>query len=113
MVFSNIILKALMAYPRMIQALDRLSVQSVMRGSTSTLCGVLGTVAVLVLCLVFYIPAARDWLAGDYFESEFLHQAPVSGKFYSNRDFKIAVQFRSRADNSVANHSTILEWASS
>ena len=66
-----------MAYSAFIQTIDRLSVRSVMRGSTSTVCGIIGTVAVLVLCLAIYIPATINYLEGDYYESEFFHQGDV------------------------------------
>jgi len=52
-----------------IATLDRLSVRSVLRGSTSTLCGVVGTFIVIILCLAIYIPTANEYLKGDYYES--------------------------------------------
>jgi hypothetical protein len=63
--------------PNPIQTLDRLSVRSVMRGSTSTICGVAGTLLVVILCLAIYIPPTNEYLKGDYYESELLHQGSV------------------------------------
>lgn len=58
-----------MAYSALIQILDRLTVKSVLRGSTSTICGILGTLAVVVLCLAIYIPPTIGYFRGNYFES--------------------------------------------
>lgn len=55
--------------PNPIQTLDRLSVRSVMRGSTSTICGVIGTLTVIILCIAIYAPAAQEYLKGDFYES--------------------------------------------
>jgi hypothetical protein len=63
-----------MAHSNLILILDRLSVSSAMRGSTSTVCGVLGAIMVLVLCMVFYIPAAIDFFNGNFFESELFYR---------------------------------------
>jgi hypothetical protein len=58
-----------MAYSAFIQILDRLTVRSVLRGSTSTICGILGTLAVIILCLAIYIPPTIQYFEGNYFES--------------------------------------------
>ena len=50
-----------------IERLDRLSVRSPMRGSTSSLCGLLGSALVLLLLLVYYAPVANEILKGDYY----------------------------------------------
>lgn len=100
-----------MAYSAFIQTLDRLSVKSVLRGSTSTVCGIIGTLAVIVLCLAIYIPPTIGYFNGNYFESEFWTYEQVNQNFYSSDDFKIAIQLRRRTDNSVANHQAILNWA--
>jgi hypothetical protein len=63
------ILIKLMGYGSVIQTVDRLSVRSVMRGSTSTLWGILGTLILLGLCLGIYIPPTLAFLKGDYYES--------------------------------------------
>ncbi len=100
-----------MPYSNFIQVLDRLSVRSVLRGSTSTVLGVLGTLAVFILCLVIYIPPTINYFQGNYFESEFWVRDLVNQNFYSNDDFKIAIQIRNKSDNSVANHTKIIKWA--
>ena len=100
-----------MAFSGFLYNFDRLSVRSVMRGSTASVFGALGTFAVVILCLTIYLPPTINYLNGDYFESEFFHQKEATGNYYAGRDFKIAIQFRSRNDNSVANHTQILEWA--
>lgn len=56
-----------MAYSATIESLDRLSVRSIMRGSTSTIAGVVGTLAVIVLCMAIYIPPAISIMKGSYF----------------------------------------------
>ena len=58
-----------MGYSAVIKMVDRLSVTSVLRGSTSSWCGVLGTLALLVVCLVIYTPAIVSYLDGNYYES--------------------------------------------
>ena len=58
-----------MGYSTVIKTIDRLSVTSIMRGSTSSLCGILGTITLLILCLVIYTPAIVKYLDGDYYES--------------------------------------------
>lgn len=58
-----------MAYSAMIQVLDRLTVKSVLRGSTSTVLGIIGTLAVFILCLAIYIPPTISYFQGNYFES--------------------------------------------
>jgi len=100
-----------MPYSSFIQVLDRLSVRSVLRGSTSTFLSILGTLAVFILCLAIYIPPTINYFQGNYFESEFWVRDSVNKDFYSNDDFKIAVQIRKKSDNSVANHTKILKWA--
>jgi hypothetical protein len=99
-----------MAYSALIQILDRLTVRSVLRGSTSTICGILGTLAVIILCLAIYIPPTINYFQGNYFESEFWTNDLVNQKYYSNDDFKIAIQLRKKSDNSVADHQAILQW---
>jgi hypothetical protein len=100
-----------MAYSAIIQSLDRLTVRSIMRGSTATVAGVVGTLAVIVLCLAIFIPPTASILRGEYFETEFYTDSTSEQSFYSNEDFKIAVVFRNKVDNSVANHSAILEYS--
>lgn len=100
-----------MAFGAVIQTLDRLSVRSVLRGSTSTICGIVGTLVLLALCLGIYIPPTVGYFKGNYFESEFYTQETVDQKFYSNRDFKIAIQFLHKSNNSVADHQVIRNWA--
>ena len=58
-----------MAYAEFIQVLDRLTVKSLLRGSTSTVLGILGTLAVFILCLALYIPPTVKYFQGNYFES--------------------------------------------
>ena len=66
-----------MPHSTKLPTLDRLSAHSVLRGSTSSPCGILGTLLVVLLCLILYAPAISDYLQGDYFESEFFHQGEV------------------------------------
>ncbi len=58
-----------MAYTSVVQAIDRLAVKSVLRGSTATYAGILATLTLIVLCMYIYIPPARYILAGTYFET--------------------------------------------
>ncbi len=97
-----------MVYSAVVETLDRLSVKSVSRGSTSTVCSLLGTLAVIILCLAIYIPPIQGYFKGNYFQSEFYLQNKVDNTFYSDQDFKVAMQFRSRKDNSVPNHQKLL-----
>jgi hypothetical protein len=57
----------LMAYSAIIETLDRLTVKSIMRGSTSTILGVIGTLTVIILCMAIYIPPANSIFKGNYF----------------------------------------------
>jgi len=58
-----------MAISNIIEAIDRVGVKSVLRGSTSSIFGVLGTLCIIILCLAIYIPPSLSYLNGDYFES--------------------------------------------
>jgi hypothetical protein len=40
-----------------------------MRGSTATIAGILGTFALIALCMALYIPPAISILKGEYYES--------------------------------------------
>lgn len=100
-----------MAYSAIIESLDRLTVKSILRGSTSTIAGIIGTLALIVLCLAIYIPPANSILKGNYFESEFYTMSIPSQTFVSNRDFKVAIVFKNKTDNSIANHSAIFKFA--
>lgn len=100
-----------MAYSSIIESLDRLTVKTILRGSTSTIAGVLGTLVLFVLCLAIYIPPANSIIKGSYFESEFYTMSIPNQKFVSNRDFKVAIVFRNKTDNSIANHSEIFTYA--
>jgi hypothetical protein len=55
-----------MAYSALIEGLDRLTVKSVLRGSTATIIGIIGTLAVIILCLAIYIPPTSSVLKGEY-----------------------------------------------
>ena len=100
-----------MAYSSIIESLDRLTVKTILRGSTSTIAGVLGTLTLFVLCLAIYIPPANSIIKGSYFESEFYTMSIPNQKFVSNRDFKVAIVFKNKTDNSIANHSAIFTFA--
>jgi len=56
-----------MAYSAFIEVLDRLSIKHVMRGSTASYFGVIGTALIFVICLIIYIPPAQRILDGDYY----------------------------------------------
>jgi hypothetical protein len=56
-----------MAYSAFLEMVDRLSIKSTMRGSTATICGLIGTLTVFMLCLVFYIPPTMLYFKGNYF----------------------------------------------
>ena len=56
-----------MGYSTVIKIVDQLSVTSIMRGSTSSCCGIIGTLALFIVCLVIYIPAIVSYLDGDYY----------------------------------------------
>jgi hypothetical protein len=58
-----------MAYSALIEGLDRLTVKSVLRGSTATIIGIIGTLSVIILCLVFYIPPTSSVIKGEYIET--------------------------------------------
>lgn len=94
-----------------IQFVDRLHVKSILRGSTASIFGIAGTLALFILCLAIYIPPAINILSGDFFETEIYHKVNPNQQFYSNEDFKIAVVFKNKIDNSVANHTAILDFA--
>jgi hypothetical protein len=55
-----------MAFSALIEGLDRLTVKSVLRGSTATIIGIIGTLTILTLCLIFYIPPTASILKGEY-----------------------------------------------
>ena len=99
-----------MAYSALIEGLDRLTVKSVLRGSTATIIGIIGTLSVIILCLVFYIPPTSSVIKGEYIETQFHTRKFIKTQFYSNDDFKLAIVFRNRITNSIANHSQILDY---
>lgn len=88
-----------MTYTAIIETLDRLSVRSVLRGSTATVAGIIGTLVLIVLCLAIYVPPTASVMDGEYFETEFYTQSIASQTFYANDDFKIAVVFRNKLTN--------------
>jgi hypothetical protein len=88
-----------------------LTVKSILRGSTSTIAGIIGTLVLIVLCLVIYIPPANSILKGSFSETEFYTMAQASQSFVSNIDFKVAIAFKNKTDNSIANHSEIFQYA--
>lgn len=100
-----------MPHTSTLQILDRLAVKSVMRGGTSTVCGLLGTLTLLILCFAIYIPPTEGYFRGNFFESQFYSQKSINQTFYSTQDFKIAIQFRHKKNNSVADHQAMLNWA--
>lgn len=64
-----------MGFSTILEGLDRLSAKSVLRGSTATIAGLIGTLAVIILCFTIYLPAAISILDGEYFETEFYTNA--------------------------------------
>lgn len=58
-----------MAYSPFMEVLDRLTTKTVMRGSTASYLGVIGTLLIFIICFIIYIPATKRILAGDYFET--------------------------------------------
>ena len=40
-----------------------------------------------------------------------MHQEEVREHFYSDIDFKVAIQFLHKSNNSIANHTAIQQWA--
>lgn len=102
-----------MAYGTVVEFLDRLSVRSVLRGSTASICGVIGSLVVIVLCLAIYTAPTLAYLRGDFYETEFYTSSNLQKNFYSNSDFKIALVFRNKKTGLVANHSKIVEFAKS
>ena len=48
-----------MAYSAFMEVLDRLTTKSVMRGSTASYLGVIGTLLIFIICLIIYIPTAN------------------------------------------------------
>ncbi len=93
-----------MAYDAFIELIDRLSAKSNLRGSTASYLGVIGTLLIFVICFIIYIPAAERITKGDYFETEFYNYKIQEKEFYTDTDLKVAIVFRNRKDNSVANH---------
>lgn len=71
----------------------------------------IGTIIVFVLCLAIYIPPANSIIKGSFVETEVYTKAVPSQNFVSNKDFKIAVVFRNKTDNKIANHSAIFQYA--
>lgn len=100
-----------MAYSALIEGLDRLTVKSVLRGSTATIIGIIGTLTVLVLCLAIYIPPTVSIIKGEYIETEYFNRKVTRAQFYSNDDFRFAIVFRNRLNNQIANHSKIMDYA--
>lgn len=58
-----------MAYTAIIETLDRLSVKSVLRGSTATIAGIVGTLVLILLCLAIYVPPTSAIMDGVYTET--------------------------------------------
>ena len=64
----------------------------------------------LLLVLVYYVPAFRDVQNGEYYTTEYFVYDIWGKFFYADSDFKIAIQARNKKTLQVANHSAMLEY---
>lgn len=87
--------------------LDAVS-QSPLKGKRTSWFGCIGSIALLVLCLVIYIPAIKSYFSGNFYQSMYQTNSNFSMPFYSKDDFKLAIAIRSKQNGSLYNHAHIL-----
>lgn len=104
--FSNIFKN--MSQSLIVQGFDRLSPVNIMRGGRSSWFGVIGTLMVVVLCLIFYVPAVIGYFQGNFKQYMYSHRPQYSGNFYSTDDYKLAVVFRNIQTGQLYNNHTYL-----
>lgn len=50
---------------------DRFSAKSVVYGANGTLCGVLGSLGLIAVCVILYYGAVIDYINGDYIQGTY------------------------------------------
>lgn len=100
-------------YYNSLDYLDRLRAKNIFKGTYITCLGVLGSLILLAATLAFYVPTITGFFQGSiYFQSEFsLHQTPF-GNITIPRDFRTALVFYNKTDNSIANHTLLRQLMS-
>lgn len=91
--------------------IDRTTARSALRGTTSSIPGLLGTLLMVGLLLWLYIPEIIYYLAGKYFQSNFEIQQPPYTRINIPKAFKAAIVFNNNTDQSIANHSLLAQQA--
>lgn len=88
--------------------MDRSSAESVLRGATGSLCGMLATGGFIVICLWIYLNPVFEYTSGKYYETEFHFMKNPNKIFYTQDDILMAIVFKSKNNASVLNHTQIL-----
>ena len=88
----------------LMSGLDRLSIRSVLTGNTGSILGVVGSVALIVLCFIFFLGPTIAYFEGDYIQSTFRTLKQHTLQRYTGCDFKMAISFHSKVTGRPVNH---------
>lgn len=91
--------------------LDRTAARTVLRGTTASVCGMIGSFIVIAMMLWIHIPGIKHHFEGKYYQSTFQLQQPSYTRLVIPRDFKTALVFYNKTSNQVANHTRLKEIA--
>lgn len=91
--------------------LDRTTARSPLRGTTSSIPGLLGTLLMIGLLLWLYIPEIIYYLAGKYYQSNFEIQQPPYTRIDIPKELKAAIVFNNNTNQKIANHSLLAQQA--
>jgi hypothetical protein len=97
-----------MASDSVLEIFDRVSEKVPLNGRKSSWVGFIGTLALLALCLWFYVPAVMSYFSGNYYQSMYETDTNFAHTFFSRDDYKLAIVFKNKQDGSVYNHSSLL-----
>lgn len=95
----------------MLDVLDRTAARTVISGTFTSACGIIGTLILIGISLWLYVPFIKFYFQGIYFQSFFQVQQTPSSQVLIPSDFRAAIVFRNNTDNSVANHTMLKEFS--
>lgn len=90
--------------------IDRLPARSTLRGFTYSICGIVGSIAVILVALWMYVDLVIAYSKGMYFQSSFETQVSSYQSFQTPFDLKMAVVFYNKSSNAIANHTSLLTY---
>lgn len=90
--------------------IDRLPARSTLRGFTCSICGIIGSLAVILVALWMYVDLVIAYSNGLYFQSSFETQVSSYQNFQTPYDIKMAVVFYNKTSDAIANHTSFLTY---